>query len=245
VAAAHEGRAEENKVTLRAATRGKLELTADPARLRQALGKLVANAVRYTPPDGEVTIVGRREGGNIVPDVIDTGLGISAEDLPHVFDRFWRADKSRSRHTGGSGLGLAFTRHLAEAQGGSVSAESVLGEGSPSASSCSFERDAAGRRRPFRLVARKDGGVHRRLRALVQAQNGASKTAHEANETKNETTGLLTRRRPGPRERPGPTFWLVVLAEDTRFELVGVAPNTLSKSALRGPPSAATVPHLS
>jgi two-component system sensor histidine kinase BaeS len=130
VAAAHQGRAEENKVTLRAATRGKLELTADPARLRQALGNLVANAVRYTPPDGEVTIVGRREGGNIVLDVIDTGLGISAEDLPHVFDRFWRADKSRSCHTGGSGLGLAITRHLAEAHGGSVSAESVLGEGS-------------------------------------------------------------------------------------------------------------------
>jgi two-component system sensor histidine kinase BaeS len=62
--------------------------------------------------------------------VSDTGSGIAAEDLPHVFDRFWRAEKSRNRQTGGSGLGLAIVRKLVEAHGGTVTAESVLGQGS-------------------------------------------------------------------------------------------------------------------
>lgn len=66
----------------------------------------------------------------VVVDVTDTGSGISAVDLPHVFDRFWRAEKSRSRRTGGSGLGLAIVRKLVEAHGGSVSAVSVDGQGS-------------------------------------------------------------------------------------------------------------------
>lgn len=62
-------------------------------------------------------------------EVADTGSGISAEDLPHVFERFWRADKSRTRQTGGSGLGLAITRKLVEAHGGSIGVESVPGAG--------------------------------------------------------------------------------------------------------------------
>jgi two-component system, OmpR family, sensor histidine kinase BaeS len=130
VAAAHQARAEEGGVILRAATRGRMELTADPARLRQALGNLVANAVRYTPRGGEVTVTARRQGESILLEVADTGVGIGPEELPHVFDRFWRADKSRSRKTGGSGLGLAITRHLAEAHGGTASATSVPGKGS-------------------------------------------------------------------------------------------------------------------
>lgn len=130
VTAAHQAAADENGVVLRAATRGQLQLTADPARLRQALGNLVANAVRYTPPGGEVTVVGRRDGENILLEVTDSGVGIAPADLPLVFDRFWRADKSRSRATGGSGLGLAITRHLAEAHGGSAAATSELGKGS-------------------------------------------------------------------------------------------------------------------
>jgi two-component system sensor histidine kinase BaeS len=130
VAAAHRGRAEAGGVTLRAEVDGDLELTADPARLRQALGNLVSNAVRYTPRGGEVTIVGRRHTGHVLLEVADTGPGISPEDLTRVFDRFWRADRSRSRQTGGSGLGLAIARHLVEAHGGSASATSVLGQGS-------------------------------------------------------------------------------------------------------------------
>jgi two-component system sensor histidine kinase BaeS len=75
-------------------------------------------------------VTGRRDEDSILLEVTDTGAGISAEDLPHVFERFWRADKSRSRTTGGSGLGLAIARHLAEAHGGSASATSEPGKGS-------------------------------------------------------------------------------------------------------------------
>ncbi|MFI6725792.1 sensor histidine kinase [Streptomyces atratus] len=136
VAAAHQAGAETAGVTLAVltATAGASgpELTADPVRLRQAIGNLVSNAVRHTPAGGNVTLhaYGSECADLVVVDVTDTGGGISAEDLPHVFDRFWRAEKSRSRRTGGSGLGLAIVRKLVEAHGGSVSAVSVEGQGS-------------------------------------------------------------------------------------------------------------------
>ncbi|MFD4947112.1 ATP-binding protein [Streptomyces sp. NPDC058239] len=136
VAAAHQGWAETAGVTLAvltatAGTPGP-DLTADPVRLRQAIGNLVSNAVRHTPAGGNVTLhaYGSECADQVLVDVADTGSGISAEDLPHVFDRFWRAEKSRSRRTGGSGLGLAIVRKLVEAHGGSVSAVSVEGQGS-------------------------------------------------------------------------------------------------------------------
>ncbi|CAL9546780.1 Sensor histidine kinase RcsC [Actinosynnema sp. ALI-1.44] len=113
-----------------ARTSGRLELTADPVRLRQAVRNLVTNALRYTPPGGTVTVTGTRSDGHVVIEVADTGVGIDPDDLPHVFDRFWRADKSRSRATGGSGLGLAITKHLVEAHGGTVEVTSAVGEGS-------------------------------------------------------------------------------------------------------------------
>ncbi|MFI6059201.1 sensor histidine kinase [Streptomyces sp. NPDC051286] len=136
VAAAHQARAETAGVTLtvRTAAPGPppLPLTADPVRLRQALGNLVSNAIRHTAPDGHVALraYGSESGDEVVVDVEDTGSGISPEDLPYVFDRFWRAEKSRSRRTGGSGLGLAIVRKLAEAHGGAVSAASTEGKGS-------------------------------------------------------------------------------------------------------------------
>lgn len=136
VVAAHQARAETAGVTLtvRTADPGPppLSLTADPVRLRQALGNLVSNAVRHTPPEGHVTLraYGSESGDEVVVDVEDTGSGISPENLPYVFDRFWRAEKSRSRRTGGSGLGLAIVRKLAEAHGGVVSAASTEGKGS-------------------------------------------------------------------------------------------------------------------
>ncbi|MCR6490816.1 HAMP domain-containing histidine kinase [Amycolatopsis sp. OK19-0408] len=107
-----------------------VELTADPVRLRQAVGNLVSNAVRHTPAGGSVVVRGRRDGDDVVIEVADTGAGIAAEDLPHVFDRFWRADKARTRGTGGSGLGLAIVRKLAEAHGGTATAASVPDQGS-------------------------------------------------------------------------------------------------------------------
>lgn len=107
-------------------------LTADPVRLRQAVGNLVSNAVRHTPAGGEVTLgaYGSEDGDAVLVDVADTGSGIPADDLVHVFDRFWRGEKSRNRRTGGSGLGLAIVRKLAEAHGGSATAVSTPGEGS-------------------------------------------------------------------------------------------------------------------
>lgn len=114
-------------VTVEAA--GDLRLSADPVRLRQAVGNLVTNAVRHTPPEGRITLRAHRAGDEVVIEVSDTGSGIAPEHLPHVFDRFWRADRSRSRATGGRGLGLAITRQLVEAHGGTVSVTSTLGAG--------------------------------------------------------------------------------------------------------------------
>ncbi|MGO1050302.1 ATP-binding protein [Crossiella sp. CA198] len=130
VVSAHRVLAEGNEVALRTDVDGPLHLTADPVRLRQALGNLVSNALRYTQPGGEVVVTGRVDEHEAVLEVADTGIGIAAEDLPHVFDRFWRADKSRSRRTGGSGLGLTITRYLVEAHGGTIRVTSEVGRGS-------------------------------------------------------------------------------------------------------------------
>ncbi|MFJ8958612.1 sensor histidine kinase [Lentzea sp. NPDC102401] len=98
---------------------------ADPVRLRQVLTNLVTNAFRYTPSTGMVRLAAR--DGRIT--VSDTGSGISAEDLPHVFDRFWRADRSRTRDTGGSGLGLAIVHAIVSAHGGTITVDSAVGRG--------------------------------------------------------------------------------------------------------------------
>ncbi|MET7694681.1 ATP-binding protein [Streptomyces sp. NPDC005483] len=130
VARAHQGGAGSAGVELRVRAGNGLVLSADPMRLRQAVGNLVSNAVRHTPSGGTVTLSAERDGEDVVFRVADTGSGISGEDLPRVFDRFWRAEKSRSRQNGGSGLGLSIVRKLAEAHGGSAQVSSVVGEGS-------------------------------------------------------------------------------------------------------------------
>ncbi|MER5257452.1 ATP-binding protein [Streptomyces sp. NPDC002855] len=129
VAAAHQQGAEAAGVRLSATTLGDPCFTADPLRLRQAIGNLVSNAIRHTPEGGSVTISCRATLDAVVVEVADTGTGIAPDDLPHVFDRFWRADKSRTRATGGSGLGLAIVRQLVEGHGGTVTARSTPGEG--------------------------------------------------------------------------------------------------------------------
>jgi signal transduction histidine kinase len=92
------------------------------------LNNLVSNALRYTPPMGQITLQASRaaETYDVRVSVTDTGSGIPSEDLPWVFDRFYRADKSRARASGGSGLGLAIVRQLVEAHGGMVKAESPV-----------------------------------------------------------------------------------------------------------------------
>ena len=102
----------------------------EPKRLEQIVVNLLSNALRYTDPGGRVSVVVRAAGDDVVLEVTDTGIGISADDLPHVFSRFWRGEKSRSRATGGAGIGLSIVRELVRAHGGQVAVESVPGEGS-------------------------------------------------------------------------------------------------------------------
>ncbi|MCX4993626.1 cell wall metabolism sensor histidine kinase WalK [Streptomyces sp. NBC_00568] len=127
VAAAHQAQATASGVELSVQAASDVELTADPTRLRQAVGNLVANAVQHTPPGGVVALSAHRTANSVTIQVADTGTGIAPGDLAQIFERFWRSEKSRSRRTGGSGLGLAIVRQLVEAHGGTVTAESVPG----------------------------------------------------------------------------------------------------------------------
>ncbi|MGA7937626.1 MAG: HAMP domain-containing sensor histidine kinase [Kovacikia sp.] len=101
----------------------------DPERVEQVLVNLLGNALRYTR-EGSITIRAWSEADKIWIAVIDTGKGITAEDLPHVFERFWRSDRSRDRLSGGTGIGLAISRRLVELQGGTIQVESELDQGS-------------------------------------------------------------------------------------------------------------------
>jgi two-component system sensor histidine kinase BaeS len=107
-----------------------MTITADVGRLDQVLGNLMANALRYTPAGGTITLRAEPVDGGVRITVSDTGEGIPAEDLPYLFDRFWRGDRSRSHAGGaGSGLGLAIARQLVQAHGGRIGVESQPGRG--------------------------------------------------------------------------------------------------------------------
>lgn len=97
---------------------------ADPQRIGQLMGNLLDNALRHTPPGGEVTLTARRHTGGVRLVVADTGSGIAAEHLPHLFERFYRVDAARDRDHGGSGIGLAIAQAIATAHGGLITAES-------------------------------------------------------------------------------------------------------------------------
>jgi signal transduction histidine kinase len=102
---------------------------ADIDRTEQVLVNLLGNAVRYTVT-GSITLRAWAEASKLWVAVIDTGIGIAPQDLPHVFERFWRADQSRDRHSGGTGIGLTITKRLVELQGGEIQVESEQGVGS-------------------------------------------------------------------------------------------------------------------
>lgn len=119
------GTAEALGVDLRLETESGLRVDADPGRLDQVIGNLVANALRHTPRGGRVTLRAESTPRGARITVADTGEGIPAEDLPFVFDRFWKGDRARTRAEGaGSGLGLAIARQLIHAHGGQIEVES-------------------------------------------------------------------------------------------------------------------------
>ncbi len=120
--------AAERRVGLRAEDPGPLELEADRIRMLQALANLVDNAIKYTPAGGEVVLAARREAGDLALTVADTGIGIPAVDLPRIWERLFRGDRSRAER--GLGLGLSLVRAIVEAHGGRAEVESAPGRGS-------------------------------------------------------------------------------------------------------------------
>lgn len=107
-----------------------LTIQGSPERLRQLFRNLMENAVKYNNPNGQVTVTAKKQRGTAVIRVSDTGIGIAPEHLPRLFERFYRADTSRSRQVGGTGLGLSIAKHLAALYGGTIQVESALSKGS-------------------------------------------------------------------------------------------------------------------
>jgi signal transduction histidine kinase len=121
--------AEQQGVALRVVTAPQLPTIAvDADRMAQVLGNLLSNALRYTPAGGEIVLSAENGGHTVVLRVQDNGAGIQAADLPHIFDRFYRADQSRSDN-GESGLGLAIAKSLVEAHGGKIAVASAPAAG--------------------------------------------------------------------------------------------------------------------
>ncbi len=121
--------AEAKGVVLRIDGAGPVQVVGDESRLRQVFINLLDNAIKYTSEGGRVTIqVGQRNCSSVVV-VEDTGIGVSAEHLPRVFDRFYRVDKARSRSEGGTGLGLSIAQSIVKAHGGVIEMASTVGQG--------------------------------------------------------------------------------------------------------------------
>lgn len=130
VAATFAAQTAESGVALNVEVAGVVQANVDPLRIEQVLRNLIGNALRYTPRGAGVRIqVACADGKSAIVRVVDTGSGISRDDLPHVFERFWRGDKSRARSAGGAGLGLAIAKQLILAHNGSIGVESEPGKG--------------------------------------------------------------------------------------------------------------------
>ncbi|MFW5684391.1 MAG: ATP-binding protein [Spirochaetota bacterium] len=124
------GRAREKAMTIETTTAGEPTARGNVHLLEQALVNLIDNAVKYSPSETRVVVEGRNEPGRLVLLVTDSGPGIRDQDVPRIFERFYRTDRARSREMGGTGLGLAIVKHIARAHGGDVAVETRLGEGS-------------------------------------------------------------------------------------------------------------------
>jgi signal transduction histidine kinase len=122
--------AEEKGILFHSDVANNVFVEGDRSRLQQVIVNLVANAINYTPEAGEVEVIVRGDGRKAILEVSDNGVGISAEALPHVFERFYRADKARSRNSGGAGLGLAIVKAVCTAHGAEIKVASQEGHGS-------------------------------------------------------------------------------------------------------------------
>ena len=122
-------RAWAEKISIEAGLPGKLPALGDEERTEQILAALLDNAVRFTPGGGHIMIAGSRADGQVEATVTDTGPGVAPKHLPRLFDRFYRAEASRTRSDGGSGLGLAIARDLARVQGGELVAANAKNGG--------------------------------------------------------------------------------------------------------------------
>jgi PAS domain S-box-containing protein len=121
----------------------KKSIKGDPDRLFQLFSNLLSNAVKFTPEGGSIEIRSREEKGNLVIEVVDTGIGIPSKELPRIFERFYQVDSSLARKYGGMGLGLAICDEIVEAHGGRIEAESKEGKGSVFRVSLPQDRDDA------------------------------------------------------------------------------------------------------
>ena len=121
--------ARENGIELECTAGGAIVVPGDPLKLQQVIYNVIDNAIKYTPRGGEVHCSVARSGRMAVIRIADTGEGIPEEDLPHIFDRFYRVDKARSRETGGTGLGLSIVKQIVMSHGGTITPESTLGKG--------------------------------------------------------------------------------------------------------------------
>lgn len=118
------------QLTTQLQTKAPLYVAGDENQLVRLFANLVANALQYTPDGGKVTVTLAQDDQHALVQVQDTGIGIAAVDQAHLFDRFYRVNRDRSRHTGGAGLGLAIAKAIAQSQRGSIQVESKLGKGS-------------------------------------------------------------------------------------------------------------------
>jgi two-component system, OmpR family, phosphate regulon sensor histidine kinase PhoR len=131
--AAHRGRAETKSLDLAFAPGDlgdEIQVLADEEAIRQIVDNLIDNAIKYTPEGGRVRVSCFADGNTVSIEVADTGIGIPREDLPRIFERFYRVDKARSRELGGTGLGLSIVKHLIQSIGGQVDVISRVGSGS-------------------------------------------------------------------------------------------------------------------
>ena len=129
-AAAHLPRAQQSEISVQVAAEANvLPVSVDPERMAQVLGNLVDNALRHTPAGGHISLAAAQQGNDVLLTVQDNGVGIAPDKLPRIFDRFYRGDDARQAHEGESGLGLAIAKSLVELHEGTISVQSILGEG--------------------------------------------------------------------------------------------------------------------